>query len=536
MAFGAVSKLWHQNPSSELSSLGYPAKKSSSMTSFTNATSDDDETLEQLNTKDFEVRLRTLNRLRTNALNNEWWFKKFSKKLELFKAFANVLSDANWEIQHQCVKFLLDTMKDYGHDLEWCMAVVIPSLVTKLASQKITVRRVTVQALCAYGVAVESVYALQKALVQIGLQKDAKTAKEILKEIPSLFIADFRTYNWSVLCDGMTKMLLTTNDAEIVDLILVNMERLLALVGQQEFNSCIQNLPASQRNNYEVLLLERGTRNTTSISKFTDPVSAGQATRKSPENSADGGKQFRYGIIPYAIIEQIDNEADWQIRFNGLERLKVIIENVSESDTRKLQPHLFSYLNLIGNILDDLSIKVIVITLEILRTSVSKLKKLLEPHLQHTVSVMGKHFGNQKIVVKQLNMMTAIELMKHLHPKPVIAPLCTFLQHRNSRVKEEALNIITASLLRFASGEFNLPAIAHVLAPMLADAKRRVRLAAFECLAVLAHSMGYAKLEPLYKCVRDVEETHNATGMCSVKTSSSWNMFTLAKDALFYVC
>ncbi len=88
---------------------------------------------------------------------------------------------------------------------------------------------------------------------------------------------------------------------------------------------------------------------------------------------------------------------------------------------------------------------------------------------------MGKHFGNQKAIIKQLIMITCIDLMHHLQPKSVIAVLCVFLQHKNSRIREEVINIISAALIQFPPNGFNLMAIVNILAPLLIDPKRRVR-------------------------------------------------------------
>ncbi|KAK6107367.1 CLASP N terminal family protein [Brugia pahangi] len=104
--------------------------------------------------------------------------------------------------------------------------------------------------------------------------------------------------------------------------------------------------------------------------------------------------------------------------------------------------------------------------------------------------------------------------MRNCSPKSVISYLCVYSEHRNSRIREEILNIMTAALLTFDSRSINLKAIADVVVPLLADPKRRVRLAAFELFAVFAH-LSSNSTKRLLKLVSNLEEKHHAYGLLS---------------------
>lgn len=186
---------------------------------------------------------------------------------------------------------------------------------------------------------------------------------------------------------------------------------------------------------------------------------------------------------------------------------------MKEAEVKRLGQHAFPYLNFLSNALDELNFKVVVCVLDVLRVSVGRLGAAVEPHLGQVVGALAKHLGNQKAVLRQLNMMTVAELAARLGPKPVLAALAPSLAHRNSRVREEVLNILTALLLKYPSNAVNLTAVASAVAPLLADPKRRVRLAAFELITVLAQALGPARLEPLLRPVRDVEAERSAPGL-----------------------
>ncbi|KIH43688.1 hypothetical protein ANCDUO_26301, partial [Ancylostoma duodenale] len=57
-----------------------------------------------------------------------------------------------------------------------------------------------------------------------------------------------------------------------------------------------------------------------------------------------------------------------------------------------------------------------------------------------TISLLAQHFGNQKAVIKQLIMMTCMDLFQNVNPKAVVGVLCVYLEHKNSRVREEVGN------------------------------------------------------------------------------------------------
>ncbi|VDM93575.1 unnamed protein product, partial [Litomosoides sigmodontis] len=76
------------------------------------------------------------------------------------------------------------------------------------------------------------------------------------------------------------------------------------------------------------------------------------------------------------------------------------------------------------------------------------------------------------------------------------------------------LNIMTVALLTFDSNLINQKAIADVVIPLLADEKRRVRLAAFELFAVFAHLFSNS-IKRLLKSVSNLEQKDHAYGLLS---------------------
>ncbi|KJH40927.1 HEAT repeat protein [Dictyocaulus viviparus] len=128
------------------------------------------------------------------------------------------------------------------------------------------------------------------------------------------------------------------------------------------------------------------------------------------------------------------------------------------------------------------------------------------------VSLLANHFGNQKAVIKQLIMMTCMDLFQNINPKTVVGVLCVYLENKNSRVREEVVNILTSALMITSSSRINFTAVLNLLVPLLIDPKRRVRLAAFEQLSVVGYLMS-DKIDTLLKTVKNAEDRQSARGL-----------------------
>ncbi|KAL8617598.1 hypothetical protein ACOMHN_033144 [Nucella lapillus] len=110
-------------------------------------------------------------------------------------------------------------------------------------------------------------------------------------------------------------------------------------------------------------------------------------------------------------------------------------------------------------------------------------------------------------------MRVMIKVMRCSSPKLVISAVCDNLSHRNSRVRQEAVNIIIAALLTFPRYEFELPSICLAVGPTLIDIRRQVRQAALECFALLAQALGPGHLQPLVHAIDQVEVTSDGEGL-----------------------
>ncbi|XP_077319695.1 TOG array regulator of axonemal microtubules protein 1 [Lithobates pipiens] len=219
---------------------------------------------------------------------------------------------------------------------------------------------------------------------------------------------------------------------------------------------------------------------------------------------------LRWGVIPQELQSRLLDLKDYKSRTHAIEELKYLIQrhdfsSVSHSD-------VVGFISFLCTLLDDSNFTVVLVTLDVLNCFVLNLgqgvKQFLKPVIASTVKILG----DGKITVKQEYMKIYMRLMKVVGPYQVLTVLLENLKHKNSRVREEVVNICIVSLLTYPSEDFNLPFLACEIAPCLIDSKRRVRHAALEAFAVLAASMGPGK-SSLLKAVDEVELQENGEGL-----------------------
>ncbi|CAI5452065.1 unnamed protein product [Caenorhabditis angaria] len=452
--------------------------------------------LDLLRSPDFDTRLQTLNRASGISKRDPDWFTRFPKKGELFKCLDKILIDERWELQHQCIKFLAEAMPTFGTSTEYCMCYVMPNLIPKMGSPRITVKKVCQQAIITFLRLKPE--ALQSFLKMLGnYVQNNPNDLQILKELPAFFIPELSKLNWTALVEMYANQEATKDNGLIL-------KKLSEYIGVDTYNSIVSSMSPEKREN---------------ISKMTENVKVENTNdqnrsinRASIKLVSGNERRLRFGIVPALVASLISDDQDINSRISGLEKLKQIIEQITPEEINRLVPHLHSYLLLLSNVLSDLNFKIVVIALDIVRLTVHSLRNHMEAHLQQLVSLVSKHFGNQKSVIKQLIMMTFMDLFQHINPKSVSASLRPYLENKNSRTREEVLNILTAALMTISPSKFNMTPVINNLIPLLNDVKRRVRLAAFEQLSVVAYLMNN-KYEPIMKIVREIEVEQSARGL-----------------------
>ena len=499
---------------------------------------EENDVLDQLRDQRFQRRVEILEQLLITVRRNGGKLP-FSNQQSIFRGLGLALSDSNWDVRLKCIQLINEVIPQFGDGLDSCMSEVMGKLIPNIGESKITVRRAVIQTLHVYMKCTNHVPSLLRAIVHFGLENDdTRVRKESIVALPMLFTPEFARENFFEITQSLAKKLLdTTIEDNLRDCSLMTLEKIKALVGDREFNNYLHKLSPPLRRYYFQLTGQSdgdhvdspvkgnvgngsstySTPRQAPFSKATRVNGSMNSVQQQPQqhmHQAQYVDSYEFGIIPSHVMSQINDQENFKLRAKGVEELRNIMYDLSENDVQNnLMPHMISFISFLNNLLDDSNFKITTVTLEILCILVEKLGKNVKQYLKPLSLTLAKRMGDNKIVVRQAVMKVAIKMMQSHSAKPVLSVICENLQHKNSKVRQETLNIIIAALLTFPSYAFDLPGVCKMVAPTLTDGKRQVRQAALECLSVIAQAMGPGRLGPLVQVVDQVELSNDGEGV-----------------------
>ncbi|CAH1262478.1 TOG array regulator of axonemal microtubules protein 1-like isoform X2 [Branchiostoma lanceolatum] len=505
---------------------------------------EEDLVLNLLDDESFAKRTQALDYLRGVVRKNGGRLV-FHNRQALFNGLANLLQDSNWNVRHQCIQLISEMIPGFGPGLDAGMAAVLPNIVFNIGDTKVAIKKSAIQTVHLYLKHSLDRKLIFNALVKHGLEnEDPRIGRETVVALPMMLTPEFAKEDLFPLTLALARKLHGRPD-EDPKKILYSMDRIRSLVGDNKFEMWVSKFPTSLQGAYHSAYdperngFDTPKHDSVKSAKYESPSREGrevdlnasghfkdfpdrhQVTSTRDTNhvrpmvahrlgSHDDGP-FEFGIIPSHVMQQLVDQEDWRIRAQGIEQLKNIMASLR--DATPLLPQLLPFISFLCNLLDDVNFKITTVTLEIFGLLVDKLNLGVKPYLKPIVSALTKRLGDLKFVIKQENLRVLMQLMNILSPKPILSHLYEGLDHKNSRVREETLNVIIASLLTFPTYEFDLGALCEIVAPTLADAKPRVRQAALEAFAVLAQSMGPGRLQPLVSAVDSVELGRDGDGV-----------------------
>uniref|UniRef100_A0A8B9D4C7 TOG array regulator of axonemal microtubules 1 n=1 Tax=Anser brachyrhynchus TaxID=132585 RepID=A0A8B9D4C7_9AVES len=247
------------------------------------------------------------------------------------------------------------------------------------------------------------------------------------------------------------------------------------------------------------------------------PVPSRPLQPRPPEEAAPpGAAPLRFGLLPAELHGRLLEQRDYRGRARAVEELKRLL-GAAEQGALASAPagSLLGLLGLLCALLDDPNFRVVLGALQAVRLLALRLAARLPAFLAPLVAAAAKVLGDAKLPIRREHRRLLLRLMEAAGPRPVLGLLLRreHLRHRNSRVREEVVNVCIAALLTYPGEDLDLAELAFGLAPALVDGKRRVRHAALEAFAALAAAMGPGNTALLFRAVDAVELEADGDGV-----------------------
>lgn len=439
-----------------------------------------------------------------------------TSRFAVFEVLSHVLDDVRWEVRYQCLLLISSILPHLNEDLDLCMSLILSKLISNLGHDNTNVCCVTVQILHWY---LRNTYNLQqflKSFVQFGLESgDYLTRKGSIKSINVLFTEDFACENLSILIECLGKLLID-GDTTLFYPVFLAMKKIKDIVGINSFHLYLQRIDKEAVKMYERIEKNSGKEIYPFINNNNNnnliPSNA-LNSKNSPINSLskkDASVLLEFCVIDQNTLEKLFSD-NWRYRVEGMEQIKLSFNQIS--DSRSIVNHLSGFLHILSVFLEDNSLKVIMSTLDIFENLVEKLKENMRQFLKLIMTVITKYMGDCKAVIREKTIRIIHRLMHFNPPILVLNNMFECKYQRNARLREELLNRVTAAVLTFPSYNFEFSYLCETVAPFLVDSKRRVRLAALECFAVLAQAMGTSRIVYLVSAVDAVELNYDSDGL-----------------------
>ena len=448
------------------------------------------------------------------------------ERFSLFNAIHNVLLDNDLNTRVACLNLVCEVIPEFGSTLDECMALILPQLVVFIGHNQVSLKKLAVQTLHVYMKNSGHLENVLNAIIQLGLESENRdTQRECLVALPILITPNFADEDLFPLTEALVRWIAgnhtthTVTGTNTTSLAMISLERIQKVVGKRNFEKYVQKLQPNLQTVLNIAMTSVNSENDKSKSRKSK--SAGVPTEDSfAEGKVDkaklnrgltiaaiGNKQiashnsFTLEYLPPGITGKL-KDADWRLKEVGIDELHTWLDD--DKNLRLLLPHLDNFLGILKELLNDSNFKVNLSCLQLVGAIIDKLGARIEPVLQPLVNMLGSKMSDNKSVTKQTNMQVFKKLMQNVAPQRVLGFLKENVKHRNSRVREETLNVIIASLLTFPSNKFDLPQLTSDVAPALVDPKSRVRHAALEAFAVISQVMA-SNLQPLVSTVDNIE-------------------------------
>lgn len=457
----------------------------------------------------------------------------------LFAEFNQILQNqGNTTLQIQCTKLIGKLIPNMDSDLDSSMLKVIPSIVSNIGNQAIMLQKESMQALHIYMKHSADIDQVLKSLAYDGIQhKNQRTRQQVIFSLPLLLFADFKSEDFFDIV-----FTLATNLTEKVvpnDLVLKTLHKVKDLIGASAYMRTVEKLPLPLKMTLNKLDVSDNEKLDTSQSsragsegkrKRLDLNSKGNMRNSSnfqhsnsmgslPVGKADilrTSSIFKLGFISKEVVENLSNPKA-QIRLAAVKEFAKKLDDIN--DPTELKQNVIPMISLLQPIMADKNYRMVCFSIMILQKLIEKLGPNTKDFTSLFISAIASQIGLSNTKIRSECLKAYISIMRKTEPLSVLDLLWPKLQNPRAQVREDIVNLVTASLLILEIQEkskvMNKAKLCNRLAKLLLDKNPDVRRQTLECFAVIGHILGSDQY-PITNSINQVELlSDNASGVMS---------------------
>ena len=402
--------------------------------------------------------------------------------------------------------------------------MLFPQLLQNLLHHHTPVKKATLQVLHLYFKYSQDKSVILDFLIKYGIKSEKIDLRnEVFLTMPALIRSGFTQKQLENIFISILSASFSVANSDSTLPIVLCLEHIKDEMGDVHFSTYFNSLDKNLRNLYKKVLKHclsyhheqsQSTSPKTSeggYSQLSTKESSSSKKNRNVTDDTDLDNNVLFGFVPRWIILKLDNGVSWQERSDVInEFLAVVSTRINDEALKTNCGELLKYICVL---IEDLNFNVALTSLTILHKVIVKIGPAIKYHIDLILKALVKKLHDPKLVVKKINLRIALSLMHSVTPAIYIQHILPLLKHKSARVREEIINMITASLLSFPSSYFDLTVMPSQFSFALIDSKRRVRHASLECLAILAQKLGSGKLSPLVSAIDKIENGEGGKGV-----------------------
>jgi len=438
----------------------------------------------------------------------------------LFDKLHHVICDTrNAPLQIQGTMLVAKLLPQLGDQVDQCMKKVLSRVVGNIGCvTSVKLQRESIQTLHEYMKHTDRFHYVIHSLAYDGLRhRDKQVRHQVVVTFPALL---FPEYKHKDFFDIVHTLVLNLDESQVDQTALRKAWTLVRdYIGPRAFQGCLDRLPNPLR-----VLLKRhklvdhlDNQPVPDDQLWQSSESVGLSSRpQSLRHRNSESTNLTIGFVPKILIEKLaDSEVEGRIR--ALDQLKVVIDEIE--DIGQLRAGLNPLVSILQPVVSDKNVQVVFAALDIILSTIKKVGFKLTNAMEMFVSTVLVQIGSTCPRVRGHCMKICFEMMSICGPQKLIEQLWRKFSLVRIHSREELVNVITAIILQSNNPKsIDMSKLCLRLSKLLLDKNPNVRLATFECLAVVGNILGDSPddLAPITNAINQLEMKHeSASGVMS---------------------